>query len=159
LLWVGWTAALLAVTLLQRRFFNSSSIGFALLVAWAVCGADRRLARRLRARPRLRRAARGALVAAVLAGLAPVAEGYRRPLPALFEDPSGDPQHVAPSLVRRRAMLEMAIWLSRRTPPTAGWLDAAREPEYGVLGPWEVGHILEYVARRPAVADNFGDDV
>jgi dolichyl-diphosphooligosaccharide--protein glycosyltransferase len=56
-------------------------------------------------------------------------------------------------------MLEMALWINRRTPPTAGWLDPTRAPEYGVLGPWELGHILQYVARRPAVVDNFGDDV
>jgi asparagine N-glycosylation enzyme membrane subunit Stt3 len=56
-------------------------------------------------------------------------------------------------------MLELAIWMSRRTPATAGWLDPARRPGYGVLGPWEIGHILQYVARRPTVVDNFGDDL
>jgi asparagine N-glycosylation enzyme membrane subunit Stt3 len=157
LLWLGWTASLLAATLAQRRFFNAFSVPLALLFAWAVRAADARLAAALE--PERRRVARAALAAGVLACLAPVAWSYRLHLAALFEDPARGPIHVAPSLVRRRAMLEMAIWMSRRTPPTAGWLDAAREPDYGVLGPWEIGHILQYVARRPTVVDNFGDDV
>ncbi len=45
-----------------------------------------------------------------------------------------------------------------RTPVTSGWMDAAARPEYGVLAPWPLGHVLEYVARRPTVVDNFGDD-
>jgi asparagine N-glycosylation enzyme membrane subunit Stt3 len=32
-------------------------------------------------------------------------------------------------------------------------------PEYAVLSHWTDGHILEYVARRPTVVDNFGDDL
>jgi dolichyl-diphosphooligosaccharide--protein glycosyltransferase len=159
LLWLGWTAVLLAATLAQRRFFNAFSVPLALLFAWAVRAADARLAAALARRPARRRAARALLAAAALACLAPVAETYRLYVAALFEDPERGPVHVAPSLVRRRAMLEMAIWMSRRTPPTAGWLDPAREPGYGVLAPWEVGHILQYVARRPTVVDNFGDDV
>ena len=32
-------------------------------------------------------------------------------------------------------------------------------PEYGVLAPWGYGHLLKYVAQRPTVVGNFGDDV
>jgi dolichyl-diphosphooligosaccharide--protein glycosyltransferase len=159
LLWVGWTAALLAVTLLQRRFFNSFSVCLALLLAWSACALYGWIARVLEGRDRARRAASVALAAAMLACLAPMWETYRLPVAALFEDAARGPLHVAPRLVRRRAMLELAIWMSRRTPPTAGWLDAASRPGYGVLGPWEIGHILQYVARRPTVVDNFGDDL
>ena len=159
LLWVGWTAALLAVTLLQRRFFNSFSVCLALLFAWALRGLDGRLAGALAARPRARRAARAGLAALALAAFLPVAESYRLHVAALLEPAGRAPEHIAPSLVRRRAMLDLATWLRRRTPPTAGWLDPGRAPEYGVLAPWELGHIVQYVGRRPAVADNFGDDV
>ena len=159
LLWVGWTAALLAVTLLQRRFFNSFSVCLALLFAWSVCALRGRISRALPGRGTARRAAHAALAAAVLACLVPVAGSYRLPVAALFDASARGPVHVAPSLVRRRAMLELAIWMSRRTPATAGWLDPARRPGYGVLGPWEIGHILQYVARRPTVVDNFGDDL
>ncbi len=159
LLWLGFSAALLGATLLQRRFFNALSVPFALLFAFSARAADARLAAAFGRRPALRRVARAALAAALLACLAPVAESYRLHVAALFDDPARGPLHVAPSLVRRRAMLEMAIWMRRRTPPTAGWLDPAREPGYGILAPWELGHILQYVARRPTVVDNFGDDV
>jgi len=159
LLWLAWTAALLVVTLLQRRFFNSFSVCLSLLFAWSACALHQRIARALRGRAWARRAASAALAAAVLACLVPMAETYRLPVAALLDDATRGPVHVAPSLVRRRAMLELAIWMSRRTPPTAGWLDPARRPGYGVLGPWEIGHILEYVARRPTVVDNFGDDL
>jgi asparagine N-glycosylation enzyme membrane subunit Stt3 len=159
LLWLGWTAALLVVTLLQRRFFNSFAVCLALLFAWSACALQRWIARALRGRATARRAASAALAAALLACLVPMAESYRLPVVALFDDATRGPVHVAPSLVRRRAMLELAIWMSRRTPATAGWLDPARRPGYGVLGPWEIGHILQYVARRPTVVDNFGDDL
>src|SRR5262249_37968288 len=134
-------------------------VGVARLLGGALRGRGARLAARLAARPAARRAARLALAAGALAAFAPVAESYRLHVLALLEPADAAPLHVAPSLVRRRAMLELALWLRRRTPPTAGWLDPARTPEYGVLGPWEIGHILEYVARRPAGADNSGDDV
>ena len=159
LLWVGWTAALLAATLLQRRFFHAFAVVLALLFAWALRRLDSRARAALAGRPALRRAARVALAAAALACLAPVAETYRLHAAALAEDPERAPLRVAPHLVRRRAMLEMARWLARRTPPTSGWLDPARAPEYGVLGPWELGHLVQYAGRRPAVVDNFGDDV
>jgi dolichyl-diphosphooligosaccharide--protein glycosyltransferase len=159
LVWIAWTGALLAVTLLQRRFFNSSSVCLALLFAWSVRAVHGWLGHALAGRRSLRRAAGAALVVLVLACLAPVAASYRLPVAALFDDPARGPVHVPPSLVRRRAMLDLAIWMSRRTPATAGWLDPARRPGYGVLGPWEIGHILQYVGRRPTVVDNFGDDV
>jgi dolichyl-diphosphooligosaccharide--protein glycosyltransferase len=159
LLWVGWSAALLAATLLQRRFFHAFAVALALLFAWTLRRLDAGAQAALARRPALRRGARVALAAAALACLAPVAETYRLHVAALAEDPERAPVHVAPGLVRRRAMLEMARWLSRRTPPTSGWLDASQAPEYGVLGPWELGHIVQYVARRPVVVDNFGDDV
>jgi dolichyl-diphosphooligosaccharide--protein glycosyltransferase len=46
-----------------------------------------------------------------------------------------------------------------KTPPTAGWLDPEERPEYGVMASWSLGHVIEYVARRPTITDNFGDDI
>jgi dolichyl-diphosphooligosaccharide--protein glycosyltransferase len=158
-LWIGWSAVLLAVTLLQRRFFNTFSVCFALLLAWAARSADARLAAAFGPRPSRRRVARAALAAGILACLAPVAASYRPYLVALLQPAELASVHAVPLHVRWRATLEMARWFDRQTPPTAGWLDPARQPEYGVLGPWGVGHMLQYAGRRPTVVDNFGDDV
>ena len=55
--------------------------------------------------------------------------------------------------------VETARWLREHSPPTSSWLIPGPPPEYGVLAPWGYGHTLRYVAQRPMVQDNFGDDV
>jgi dolichyl-diphosphooligosaccharide--protein glycosyltransferase len=42
------------------------------------------------------------------------------------------------------------------TPETSGFLDAGAAPEYGIFTWSGIGHALQYVARRPTPADNFG---
>jgi asparagine N-glycosylation enzyme membrane subunit Stt3 len=42
------------------------------------------------------------------------------------------------------------------TPETAGFLDATRVPEYGLLVPPGRGHVFTYVSRRPVPANNLG---
>jgi asparagine N-glycosylation enzyme membrane subunit Stt3 len=42
------------------------------------------------------------------------------------------------------------------TPETAGFLDATRAPEYGLLVPPGRGHVFTYVSRRPVPANNLG---
>jgi dolichyl-diphosphooligosaccharide--protein glycosyltransferase len=56
-------------------------------------------------------------------------------------------------------MEEVARWLRDNTPQTKGWLDPGASPEYGVVAPWDMGHILNYVGRRPTSSGNFGDDL
>jgi asparagine N-glycosylation enzyme membrane subunit Stt3 len=60
---------------------------------------------------------------------------------------------------QRRSFAQAAVWLRENSPPTAGFLDAAVAPEYGVLAFWTHGHLVEYVARRPSIVNNFGDDL
>jgi asparagine N-glycosylation enzyme membrane subunit Stt3 len=156
LTWLGWTLALCAATLAQRRFFNSFSVPFALLMGWSLCTAWRALGG---AAPGVPRAAlRCAVVAAALACLAPTWSSYSRDLADALR-PAAETRSVPSRLVSQLAGIEMARWLAQRTPPTRGWLDPRLRPEYGVLAPWELGHLLEYAARRPAVVDNFGDDL
>jgi dolichyl-diphosphooligosaccharide--protein glycosyltransferase len=57
------------------------------------------------------------------------------------------------------AMSETADWIRRNTPQPAGWLDVDQQPDYGVVAPWDMGHILTYVGRRPTSTNNFGDDI
>ena len=59
----------------------------------------------------------------------------------------------------RQQQVAMARWIALRTPPTSGWIDPGEPPEYGVLAPWGLGHLIEYVARRPTVTNGFGDDI
>lgn len=155
LLWLGWAAALCAATLAQRRFFNSFSVPFALLMGWGICQAWRRLPGAIPwLAPGL---ARGAVALAALASLAPTWDSYARDLQNELRPAGGE---TVPSwLLSRFALVEMARWMGNRTPTTSGWLDAAERPEYGVMAPWDLGHAIEYAARRPTVVDNFGDDV
>lgn len=156
LLWLGWTLALCAATLAQRRFFNSFSVPFALLMGWSLCAAWRALGGAAAGPPRT--LLRGAVVAAALACLAPTWSTYSRDVADALR-PAWATRSVPSRLVSQLAAIEMARWLAQRTPPTRGWLDPQLQPEYGVLAPWELGHLLEYAARRPAVVDNFGDDL
>jgi hypothetical protein len=71
----------------------------------------------------------------------------------------GEKQRLTPEEVARRLALDMAEWVRDNTPSTDGWLRADARPEYGIVAPWPLGHIIETVARRPTAVTNFGDDI
>lgn len=149
LLW--WTLGLLAATLAQRRFFNSSSVALALLLGWSAAAA-------WRAGPRGPGAA--ALLAAVLGLLLlPCLQTHALHLGNQWRALQGRPLVASDRRLQARVLLETADWMRHHTPPTSGWQDPAQRPEYGVMGPWDAGHALQYWARRPTVVDNFGDDL
>jgi len=50
-------------------------------------------------------------------------------------------------------------WMRDNTPSSGPWNDPLAEPSYGVLASWSDGHLIEYHARRPTVATNFGSFV
>jgi dolichyl-diphosphooligosaccharide--protein glycosyltransferase len=129
LLWLGWSAGLFAATLLQRRFFNSFSVAMALLMGWSVCQAYRGLPAWLPGGAVARRAGRAALVAGVIALLYPLAATYHHHVVNELW-PSDTPQRIRSWFVKHRSLVEMARWLDRKTPPTSGWLDTSRRPEY-----------------------------
>lgn len=145
-----FSAGLFAAALLQRRFFHGASIGLACVFA-------------LTAVELWRRAGTGALRAALvgLFGLllAPTLEPYAAPLANEWYALRGEKTRVGGSFALTRAQLEMATWLRTHTPPTSGWLEEGGAPEYGVLAPWPLGHVIQYAGRRPTVVDNFGDDL
>lgn len=155
----GWTAALLALTLAQGRFMNSFSVAFSLVIAaslgmaWEWAGPWLRLRR-----------ARIALAALAFAGLSlwmvrPSTRPYATHLDDLARWLRHDPPRTAAGRSRMDLAIETATWLRENTPPTSGYLDASRSPEYAVLAPWGLGHLIRYVAERPVIQDNFGDDV
>lgn len=153
-----FTAGLLLATLAQRRFFNSLALGLALVLGASLDAAWRRLPGRWR-RGGGAWAGAAALGAAWLALLAPTLATYRPYVSNEWRAARGAPLVVSPRRAADRILLETAAWMRAHTPRTAGWLDPEERPEYGVLGPWDVGHAIQYVARRPAVVDNFGDDL
>jgi dolichyl-diphosphooligosaccharide--protein glycosyltransferase len=153
-----WSLGLFAATLLQRRFFNSFSVAMALVLGWTGVGVWRSLPFR-RASAGLR-AAGGALMAVLWVGLlAPSLAPYAVHLRNEWRARRGEPVEVSPRRLAGRVLLETAHWMRLHTPSTAGWLDPTLVPEYGVIAPWDLGHALQYAARRPAVVDNFGDDL
>jgi dolichyl-diphosphooligosaccharide--protein glycosyltransferase len=150
---LGFTAALYAVTLLQRRFFDTASIGIALSLGLGARELRDALAPRVGPRARL---AVGVLVALLLL---PSLRTYVRPLANEWNARRSEKLWVTGGFGFDRAGLELALQLRKATPPTAGWLDPAGQPEYGVLAPWYLGHVIQYAGRRPTVVDNFGDDL
>jgi asparagine N-glycosylation enzyme membrane subunit Stt3 len=156
----AWSALWLAAALLQRRFVNELSVAFALVVA--VCGGDALRAARRALAGRGRVAAGAAAFASLGAALwllAPIASFYAPYLANLRRAWLGQPALLSGWQPEQRALTELARWLAAHTPPTAGYWDASARPEYGVLAAWGDGHVLRYVAERPLVQDNFGDDV
>ncbi|HEY9842912.1 MAG TPA: hypothetical protein V6D23_20770, partial [Candidatus Obscuribacterales bacterium] len=53
-------------------------------------------------------------------------------------------------------LLETAHWIRERTPLAGDPLHPHRLPEYSLLAPWDMGHMLLYEAERPVVSENFG---
>jgi asparagine N-glycosylation enzyme membrane subunit Stt3 len=153
LLLVGWTAVLLAATLWQKRFFNTSSVGLALLMAWTLAGVHRAWTVRVSGHRWL---ANGVVVSIAALLLAPSIATYRGFLPNLRGDQVIAGSHLQ---LAHNVAIATSDYLRRETPRTSGWLDSEASPEYSVMSPWPIGHVIEYVGRRPTVTDGFGDDL
>jgi dolichyl-diphosphooligosaccharide--protein glycosyltransferase len=155
---LGWGAGLFAITLLQRRFFNSFSVALAAVFAISVYWTFRALAARTRTGSRRALAIAGCGAALVLL-MQPSLRTYVSDLRNLRVAARGEKMQVASNILLAHAAVQTSVWLRRHSPRTSGWLDPSRLPEYGVLTPWYLGHLVKYVARRPTLVDNFGDDV
>jgi asparagine N-glycosylation enzyme membrane subunit Stt3 len=157
LLLCGWGLVFSAATVAQRRFHNTLSIVFALVIGWALA----RLAAWLRGleAPRLRGSLLALLAGAAILASSPVLLRYLPMIQNNYRALRG--QEVKRPAREELQLLhhELAEWLREHTPPTRGLYDAAQSPEYGVLAPWGIGHTIKYVGERPTVVDNFGDDV
>jgi dolichyl-diphosphooligosaccharide--protein glycosyltransferase len=149
----AWTLALFVATLNQRRFMNSYSVAHALLMAWVSWACIDWARARLSTASALKRRALGLLAGALLlAVVAPSVLDYTPHLLNLRSRLRGE----APTLMfvshHGRLVVDSARWLRKNSAPLG-------VRGYSVLGPWGDGHILKYVAARPVVQDNFGDDV
>jgi dolichyl-diphosphooligosaccharide--protein glycosyltransferase len=149
----AWTLALFVATLNQRRFMNSYSVAHALLLAWFswTC-IDWARARLSTASALKRRAISVLAVVLLLVVVAPSILGYTPYLLDLRSRLRGETPTPVGISHDMRLVVESARWLRKNSAPLG-------VRGYSVLGPWGDGHILKYVAARPVVQDNFGDDV
>jgi asparagine N-glycosylation enzyme membrane subunit Stt3 len=157
---VLWLATvLLLATLTQRRFMNSFSILHALVLGLACERAVSVLRTRLRGRLVLRRASALAAGLAAIWILLPISRGYTNDLANIGRIWRGEPARAVGTALLQATLIPVADWLRENSPETQGFLDASLQPEYSLLSAWGDGHLLTYVARRPEVQGNFGDDV
>ncbi len=147
-----WSGVLFAVTLLQKRFLDAFSVAFA-----ATCAATAMAFWKRYGGAPDGLAARAALAAIVLA-LIPLAGNYTPHLDNLLRSFQDEPLRLGTLHRANRILVGVSRWIRTYTPRTAGWLSAEQQPEYGIMAPWSAGHIIQQVARRPTVVDNFGDD-
>lgn len=138
--WVAAAAALLPQALAQRRFADPLSLPMAVLLGWG-------FARALELVQQRWHRVRGGAAVPLALGLALVLQA-----PALSR--SADrllhraEDRSSASVWRQGAWRLLAEWLREREPAGAA-----------VLASWDQGHLLEWTARRPTVATNFGSYV
>jgi len=143
----------------QRRFVNAFSLPLALLYGWLLGSVFPAWLRQRVAHAWLRRCVAAGAALMVLVSLAPVSALYGPALARRAAHAEGRPMALAPDVWRRHELHTLADWIRDATPPTSGFLDPGVAPEYGILAHWSDGHVLEYVARRPTVVSNFGNDL
>lgn len=136
--------------LAQKRFAGEAALGVAWLGAWATM----RLARALRARFGPARANALAALAALAMAL-PSLAAHARSLELGF---GGSRELVAPQRSKRN-LLEAAAWMRKAAGLPLEAAPSIEPPAFGVMAPWEHGHVVLYVAGLPVVASNFGDDI
>ncbi len=156
LLLLGFAAALFLATLVQWRFMNSYAIAHGLLIGLLFESARRAL----EAWPGDRRSTRGMAIlgfAAILVAFVPSVKSYRLHFENAMRALRGESTEPIGLLLQARFIAEAARFLRDHSPePEEGGSGVA---DYSVLGPWGDGHIIKYIAERPVVQDNFGDDV
>ena len=153
----GWGAFFGVLALLQRRYGNDFAPAASLLFSLALCGVGRGVGSRLPWQ-RGRRPAAVLLPAALgILLLWPAVAGIYLPRArASWAAFSGEPW------AWRQAETGVAATLSRFmrevgrvTPETSSYLEPGPPPEYGVIAHANIGHALQYGARRATATDPF----
>ena len=141
--WMACGLGLFVLALLQRRFAEAAVVPQCVLIGWLASAVLRSRGETTGARPRA-----WIWIAALLAALASNFETSWRAAHSLT---TWGQIVDTPDRRAHRARREALRWLDGWAPP----VDASR-PEYSVLAQWNEGHSIEWVARRPTVASNFG---
>lgn len=147
----AWAGAFGAAVLSQLRFVNAWSPPFAIVMGGALVALGQALHARSSGGRRV--LALGAVGLLLIFAAWPSGRFIERRLAVWWE---GQGASASFAYVRGLAYRHAARWLANHSPETAGWLDPARQPEYGVVVPWDVGHLVRYEARRPQLQDNLG---
>lgn len=132
--------ALAVSVLLAPGGYASGSLAVALAAGCAFGAVWRRASR-----AGVRAAALGLVVLAV--GPALLAERARSASPAEVE--------LGEASLDTARVIHVLQWLDEYGQPSGEWLDMTHAREYSVLAPWQLGHMIEFHARRPAVVDGF----
>ncbi len=127
-----WTLVNFTLAILQRRFAYLLSVNLAILTGY--------LLYQLTIFNRLTRSNAIPVVVLVLVGVS----SFQIDL-ALAENPPRP----------NSDWLEALSWLERATPATSSFNTPGYPPEYGVMNWWDYGHWIEYLSKRPVVANNF----
>lgn len=48
------------------------------------------------------------------------------------------------------------VWMRNHLPPTSYLWNPVKQPEYGIMAPWDHGHYIQYIAEKPTIVNNFG---
>ena len=157
---LGWAVAFFAASLVQWRFVNTYSIVHGILIAvtldglweWAGGRSDLRPSSGEGGRGAWRFAVAGGLVAISILAFVPALRFYADDVENLARALRGETTRPTDTLHDAAFLTEAARFLKEHSPPI-------EEEPYSVVGPWGAGHVIKYVAERPVLQDNFGDDV
>jgi len=148
----GWSAVFVALSISQRRYGNdlaaAASVGFAL--------AGQQLAALLTRAGLARAAARAAAAAAGLALFAPAFTALYLPWVARgIERARAGEERIDPPRSATWGVTQFLAAVRRATPETRGYVDASSSPEYGIVAHANLGHAIQWVARRATPTDPF----
>jgi asparagine N-glycosylation enzyme membrane subunit Stt3 len=145
---VVWTAAFGLLAVLNARFANDFSPAAAVSFALVLAAAGRLIGRRWLS----------ALVAVALgvALLFPALSRLAAGMPQVIRSLQNGPTQYYGMATIHRDLHHFAEKVREATPATAGFLDSAVEPGYGILCFPSLGYILIRVGQRPVTATGFG---
>ncbi len=147
------------LTLGQRRYGNDFAPAAALLFGFAAVASVEGVIRRVspgRSIFRTFLVSMGAFALILILFWPALETVYRPRAQGSWAALSGDPRprrDVDTSVAR--TLHDFLHDVRRLTPKTSGYLGGAEEPEYGVISPPNLGHAIQYEARRPTATDPF----
>ncbi len=150
-LFLWWATAFFAIALVQWRFVNTYAVAHGLLIALCLDAAYRRMAPASSSRSE-RVATAAAFLTVFTVAITPSLRYYAEDVEDIRRSARGELVVPVGALRAAAFLTATARFLREHSPP----ID---EEPYSVLGPWSAGHVINYVAERPVVQDNFGDDV